>query len=72
IINLIGLGLGPLLTGALSDLIGARFVIAGRAPAAASGEGLRWALAIMTLVNLWSAWHYARAARTLRADLTAS
>ncbi|HKP59058.1 MAG TPA: MFS transporter [Polyangiales bacterium] len=69
IMNLIGLGLGPLLTGAASDLARGHFTQHGVALERATAEGLRWALALMTFVNVWSAWHYLRAARTLRADL---
>lgn len=71
IINLIGLGLGPVLTGAVSDLIRSRFSEQGVPIEQATAEGLRWALAVMTFVNIWSAWHYLRAARALRADVSA-
>jgi len=61
LLNLIGMGLGPLAIGAASD---------GLARAAGFGDtSLRWALLLMTLVNLWSAVHYFLGARTLRADL---
>ena len=69
VINLIGLGLGPLLTGALSDLFKARFVAGGMAELKATGEGLRWSLIVMGVVNVWSWLHYMLAARTLREDL---
>ncbi len=60
IINVIGLGLGPLLTGALSDLLAARF----------GEESMRYSLLIVTSVVLpWAAWHYVRAGRTIDADL---
>lgn len=69
IINLIGLGLGPLLTGILSDVLKNHFVSQGEAPLVAAANGLRWSLATMVCVNVWSAFHYMRGARTLREDL---
>lgn len=35
----------------------------------ATMEGLRWSLCVMTAVNVWSTFHYMRAAKTLREDL---
>ncbi len=59
-INMIGLGLGPLTVGILSDLMQARF----------GPQALGYALFIVfTVANLWAATHYLLAARTLRADL---
>ena len=69
IINLIGLGLGPLLTGMLSDAFKDRLVGAGSDELAATAQGLRYALVVTTCVNVWSAFHYVRGARTLREDL---
>jgi MFS family permease len=60
LLNLIGMGLGPLAVGVASDAL---------ARGGMGGESLRWALLLVTLVNLWSAAHYALGARTLRADL---
>jgi MFS family permease len=68
ILNLIGLGLGPLLAGIASDVLRDRFVGDGMSEPAALAEGLRWSLRIMVVVNLWSAVHYFLAARTLRAE----
>jgi len=68
-INLIGLGFGPLLTGVFSDLFRARFLGQGMDDAHATMEGLRWSLCVMTFVNVWSTFHYMRAARTVREDL---
>lgn len=68
IINLIGLGLGPLLAGALSDWFHGKLLANGLTDAAASGEGLKWSLATMTLVNVWSGVHYMLAARSVRQD----
>ncbi len=59
IINLVGLGLGPLCVGALSDLLSLSF----------GQEGLRWALMGFSLVFLWSAFHYWRAGNTLAENL---
>jgi MFS family permease len=72
IMNLIGLGLGPLLTGALSDAFRSYFTQHGRALEPAIADGLRCALAVMTFVNLWSALHYSIASRSLRSDLDQS
>ena len=69
IINLIGLGLGPLLTGMVSDMFKSHFTGRGLAEAAATAEGLRYALSVMVCVNLWSAFHYMRSARTIREDI---
>jgi MFS family permease len=69
VINLIGLGLGPLLTGVLSDVFRSHHLKNGLADAAATAEGLRWSLMAMSAVNIWSALHYVLAARTLREDL---
>jgi hypothetical protein len=57
--NLVGLGLGPLTVGLLSD-----------AGAAALGaDSLRMALAIIPPLYLWAAYHFNAAARTIAADL---
>lgn len=68
-INMIGLGLGPMLTGMLSDWFNASLAAGGMDKAQASAQGLRYALCVMVCVNLWSALHYMLGARTLRADL---
>lgn len=62
--GLVGSGVGPTLVGFASDRI-AR-VVGGPD---ASADGLRYALATLTLVFLWSALHYVLAARSLRKDL---
>jgi MFS family permease len=54
---LFGLGVGPLLTGWVSDRV------------AASGDGLRVALAWTSALYLWSALHLFLAARTLPGEL---
>ena len=68
IINLIGLGLGPLLAGIASDQPRQMFLERGLTEAQALGAGLRWSLRIIVGINLWSAAHYFIAARTLRAE----
>ncbi len=59
IANLIGLGLGPLVIGVLSDLLRSHL----------GSDSLRMALLLAVPVSLWAAYHYARAGRTLGADL---
>jgi MFS family permease len=68
IINLIGLGLGPLFAGFASDGLRQMFLGRGLSEAEALGEGLRWSLRLVVVSNLWSAAHYFIAARTLRAE----
>lgn len=68
ILNLIGLGFGPLLAGMLSDGLRGAFIERGVGESAALAEGLRWSLRILVFVNIWSAFHYFRAARTLREE----
>jgi len=70
ILNLIGIGLGPMLTGLFSDLIRDNLTTGGMALELARADGLKYALCIMSVVNVWSAYHYLRAARTLREDIT--
>ena len=69
IINLIGIGLGPMLTGLFSDMIRDNLVAHGSAVELARADGLKYAMSIMSLANLWSAYHYVCAARTLRGDI---
>ncbi len=57
--TLIGYGLGPLVTGYLSDRLMPAF----------GHDSLRYALAIVGCVNIWAATHYFLGARTLRGDL---
>jgi len=59
VLNLIGLGLGPLVTGMISDGLEPTY----------GAESLRYALAIVASSYLWSAFHYFRAGRTIREDL---
>ncbi|MFT4766924.1 MAG: MFS family permease [Glaciecola sp.] len=69
IINLIGLGLGPTLAGWLSDMFRMSLTAGGMEESFATAQGLRYALCAVTLVNVWSAFHYLTAARFLRGDL---
>jgi hypothetical protein len=57
--NLVGLGLGPTLVGALNDALAPRH----------GDEAIRYSLLLVASANLWAAAHSLRAARTLRADL---
>ena len=57
--NLIGVGLGPLLIGLISDVLSARL----------GSESLRFALLPIPFLVLWAALHLVLAARTQRADL---
>lgn len=58
--NLIGMGLGPLAVGMLSDAL----------RPLASGDSLRWALLVITPpVYLWGAWHAWKASSVVKADL---
>jgi hypothetical protein len=59
VLNLIGLGLGPLFTGMISDLL---------EPSLGS-ESLRYALVIVVLLYFWCAFHYYMAGKTIREDL---
>ena len=62
ILNLIGLGLGPLFAGFLSDLLRPDF----------GEESIRYSLLMLAVIgNLWSAFHYYLGSRTLSADLKA-
>ena len=70
--NAVGLGLGPLAVGAMSDLF-ARAALPGYSPgchsdlcAAASAQGLATALRIDVLLYFWAALHFALAGRAVR------
>ena len=62
ILNLIGMGLGPLFVGATSDLLHA---YAGLD----AGEALRWALVSVLIFNVLSTVFYVLAAKDLKSDL---
>lgn len=57
--SLVGLGLGPLLVGWISDLLSP----------IAQQDSLRYALLCVPLLNVWSAVHFFFAARALREDM---
>jgi MFS family permease len=59
VVNIIGLALGPLTTGVLSDVLEPRF----------GDDSLRYALLIVSCVLPWSAVHFWLGARTLEADV---
>jgi len=60
VINVIGLALGPWITGMISDALGPSFGV----------QSMRYALLLVTIVVLpWAAFHYFRAGRTIDADL---
>lgn len=60
--NLIGMGLGPLAAGVLSDALHARF----------GQDSLRYALLVLCSGYLWAAWHLWRASKTVGSDLEAA
>ena len=60
VINSIGLGFGPLLTGALSDYLAADY----------GGESMRFSLLIVAaIVGPWTAFHYYMAGKHIESDL---
>ncbi len=60
--NLIGMGVGPQVVGALSDLL---------APAV-GGDSLRYAMLAMSFIALWAAYHFWQVGQTIREDLIAA
>jgi hypothetical protein len=58
LLNIIGMGLGPQGVGILSDVFAAEY----------GNESLRYSLMVFSLVNLWCAYHYFQAAKTLQQD----
>lgn len=59
VINLVGMGLGSLMVGMLSDAFEPQF----------GKDALRYALLVMMSFNLWAAFHYWRAGRFMAGDL---
>jgi predicted MFS family arabinose efflux permease len=59
IINLIGMGLGPLIAGVLSDLLEPSY----------GKDGLRYSLFLLSFLNIWAAAHYWIAGRYYEDDL---
>jgi hypothetical protein len=60
--NLIGMGLGPLAAGSLSDLLRPVF----------GQESLRYALLALCPGYFWGGWHLWLASRTVRQDIEAT
>ena len=61
VVNIIGLGLGPLITGILSDLLIRDYHL--------GNDSLRYAIASSAVISIWGAAHFLHAARFLREDL---
>jgi predicted MFS family arabinose efflux permease len=61
-LTLIGASVGPYAVGKASDLLAPRF----------GALSLRYAMCLMSITMLWSAWHFLCAARALPADLRQS
>jgi MFS family permease len=59
VINLVGLGAGPLLVGILADILTPIF----------DKDAIRYALFLFSGLGLWGAWHFWVAPRTLKEDL---
>ncbi len=59
--NLVGMGLGPLMVGTLSDLLRPSL----------GEQSLRYALLAICPGHLWGAWYYWQASKTVEADMTA-
>lgn len=60
VINIVGLGFGPLLVGILSDVLGARL---------GAADGLRWSIIVMAFVGTLSLVSFVMASRTLRQQI---
>ena len=61
VVGIVGLGLGPLITGMLSDLFATRYGL--------GQDSLRYAIAASAIPSLWGAVHFMRAAHYLRDEL---
>ncbi len=59
VINLIGLGLGPLAVGVLNDMLAPSY----------GAHAIRYSLLVLGVANILAALHFMLAARTIRADL---
>ena len=59
ILNMIGLGAGPQAVGILSDILQPSY----------GDESLRYALLILSTVQIWAAYHYYQAGKSLKEDL---
>jgi len=62
IINLIGLGLGPVAVGAMSDIFAGPMGMG-------EARGVRWALIVSSLFGLIAAYLFWRASKTIKADM---
>jgi MFS family permease len=71
IVNLVGLGLGPTLAGVLSDCLRDLFVSHGATVKQATGDGLRWSLRLLILVNIFAVWFYLIGAKRVREEAVA-
>jgi predicted MFS family arabinose efflux permease len=69
VMNLIGIGLGPLLTGQLSDLLKSHFMNNGGLAGQAAADGLRFAFICMLSLPVVAVACYLRSTRTLRNEL---
>ena len=69
VLNLIGLGFGPIFTGKLSDIFRSMLVERGVPESVALGDGLQYAILLTVFINLWAGAHYLLAARTLNRDI---
>jgi MFS family permease len=67
--SLFGMGLGPVFSGALSDHFKDAALASGMALGDAEARGIRRAILVLSLFNLWAAAHFLLAARTLKRDL---
>ena len=59
LLNLIGHGLGPMMTGFMSDWLTPQFGV----------DSLRYAMSVAVMVNFWCAFHYFMTAETIRKDI---
>jgi positive regulator of sigma E activity len=59
VINLIGMGIGPWLAGFISDVLAPTY----------GKDSLRYALLILTFLNIWAAAHYWLAGKYFERDL---
>jgi hypothetical protein len=57
-----------LVAGLVSDALREMFIAGGAGASQASGDGLRWSLRLITLINVFSVWFYLLGARRLRED----
>jgi len=63
-VNIVGLGLGPLFTGMISDWLVSHHNL--------GNDSLRYAITASALVSIWGAAHFLRAARFVREELAAA